>query len=178
MTVEDGSVEPAVRQITSLLINVSTLLQEPIGAIRRYNITAARSAGLEAEISGALRLLRTDQSVLATASLTTSVGDLCGGCLRELSVPLDVSFDEEFWPASDSTLGIALEPPPERMGFAVIDGQIDLSEAMRQYVEMARPMSPRCRPDCPGLAVIEPIEPQPDPRWSALASLRLKSERD
>ena len=178
MSVEGGNAAYAVRQTTSLLINVSTLLQEPIGALRRYEIAAARGVGLEAEVSGALRLLRTDQSVLATASLTTTISDLCGGCLQELDVPIVVSFDEEFWPSSDPRLGVALESPPERVGFAVVDGQIDLSEAVRQYTEIERPMSPRCGADCPGLAAIEPTEPPLDARWSALAALKLEIEQD
>ncbi len=178
MTAEGRIAGDAVRRTTSLLINVATLLQEPIGALRRYEVTAARGVGLEAEVSGSLRLLRTDQSVLATASLSTSVSDLCGGCLQELTVPLELDFDEEFWPASDPMQGVAIEPPPERAGFAVIDGQIDLSEAMRQYVEMRRPMSPRCGPDCPGLDSQAPSEAPLDDRWSALAALKLEIEQD
>ncbi len=168
----------AVRRTTSLLINVSTLLQEPIGSLREYEIDAARGAGLASAVSGGVRLLRTDQSILATASLETTVGDLCGGCLQELELPLEMSFDEEFWPDSDAALGVAIEPPPERAGFAVIDGQIDLSEAVRQYVEMGRPMSPRCGEDCPGLQNEEPQEAPIDDRWSALAALKLEIEQD
>ncbi len=168
----------AVRRTTSLLINVSTLLQESIGSVRQYEVQSASGAGIEAPVSGSLRLLRTDQSVLATAALTTSVTDVCGGCLQELEVPLSVQFDEEYWPASDPTFGVAIEPPPERAGFAATDGQIDLSEAMRQYVEMGRPMSPRCGSDCPGLATDEESETRLDDRWSALAALKLEIEQD
>jgi len=164
--------------MTSLLINVSTLLQEPIGSLRRYEVADARGAGLESGISGSLRLLRTDQSVLVTASLSTAARDLCGGCLQELELPIELAFDEEFWPASDAALGVAIEPPPERAGFDVIDGQIDLSEAVRQYLEMGRPMSPRCGEDCPGLTDHEPQEAPVDDRWSALAALKLELERD
>ena len=178
MTAESGIAGPAVRRTTSLLINVSTLLQEPIGSLRRYDMVDARGAGLESGISGSLRLLRTDQSVLATASLSTTTRDLCGGCLQELELPIELPFDEEFWPASDAALGVAIEPPPERAGFDVVDGQIDLSEAVRQYLEMGRPMSPRCGEDCPGLTDDEQEEAPVDDRWSALAALKLELEPD
>lgn len=178
MTAESGIAGPAVRRTTSLLINVSTLLQEPIGSLRRYEVVDARGAGPESGISGSLRLLRTDQSVLATASLATTTRDLCGGCLQELELPIELSFDEEFWPAWDAALGGAIEPPPERAGFDVIDGQIDLSEAVRQYLEMGRPMSPRCGEDCPGLTEQKPEEAPVDDRWSALATLKLELEPD
>ncbi len=181
MTAEGGAASTAstpVRRTTSLLINVSTLLQEPIGSLRRFDVDRARGAGLSGEVSGSLRLLRTDQSVLATASLSTAVGDVCGGCLEEIELQLELSFDEEFWPAMDAFSGIAIEPPPERVGFSVIDGQIDLSEAVRQYVDMGRPMSPRCGSDCPGLDTSASTEPPVDARWAALSALKIDSEGD
>ncbi|MCY3568688.1 MAG: DUF177 domain-containing protein [Chloroflexi bacterium] len=178
MTAESEIAGHAVRRTTSLLINVSTLLQEPIGSLRRYEVVDAQGAGLKSVVSGSLRLLRTDQSVLATASLSTTTRDLCGGCLQELELPIELAFDEEFWPASDAALGFAIEPPPERAGFDVVDGQIDLSEAVRQYLEMGRPMSPRCEEDCPGLTEHEQEESPVDDRWSALAALKLDLEPD
>jgi len=178
MTVEDGTANTPVRRTTSLLINVSTLLQEPIGSLRRYEVDNAQGTGLNAEVSGSLRLLRTDQSVLATASLITVISDICGGCLQDVELPLEVSFDEEFWPSPDLISGAPVEPPPERVGFSVIDGQIDLSEAVRQYVEMGRPMSPRCEEECPGLDTRSSNEQPIDDRWSALAALRIESEGD
>ena len=174
MTAAGGSASPALRRTTSLLINVSTLLQEPIGALRQFEVKSAHAAGLSAAVQGGLRLLRTDQSVLATASLTTAMTDVCGGCLEEIEVVLEVSFDEEFWPSFDSITGGSLEPPPERAGFSVIDGQIDLSEAVRQYVEMGRPMSPRCGASCPGLTTNESTEPPVDSRWAALSALNIE----
>lgn len=178
MTVEGGAANSSVRRSSSLLINVSTLLQEPIGALRRYRVEDARGAGLAGEVNGSLRLLRTDQSVLATAEFSTGLREVCGGCLEEIDLVLDVSFDEEFWPSIDAFSGERIDPPPERAGFAVIDGQIDLSEAVRQYVEMERPMSPRCGTDCPGLDTSTSMEPPVDARWSALAALQIDSEGD
>lgn len=178
MTADGGTASAPVRRTTSLLINVSTLLQEPIGSLRRFDVDGARGSGLSGAVSGTLRLLRTDQSVLATASFTTAIRDVCGGCLTEIELDLDLTFDEEFWPAMDVISGVAIEPPPERAGFSVIDGQIDLSEAVRQYVDMGRPMSPRCGSDCPGLRTSLSTEPPVDARWSALSALKIESEGD
>ena len=178
MTADGGTANTPVRRTTSMLINVSTLLQEPIGSLRRFEIVGALGNGLSAEVNGSLRLLRTDQSVLATASLSTTVSDLCGGCLEDIELDLELNFDEEFWPSMDYLTGTAIEPPPERAGFAVIDGQIDLSEAVRQYVEMGRPMSPRCGSDCRGLDTSTTTEPPVDARWAALSALQIDSEGD
>lgn len=177
-TAAGGTAGSAVRHTTSLLFNVSTLLQEPIGSVRRYEVVNARGNGLSSEVSGALRLLRTDHSILVTAELSTAVADLCGSCLREMTLPLEVSFDEEFWPPAEAASDDYLQPAQEQIGFSVIDGQIDLSEAVRQYVEMGRPMSPRCGQDCPGLETEPTSEAPVDDRWSALAALKQEIERD
>lgn len=173
MTAEGDAAHVAVRSTTSLLINVSTLLQEPIGSLRHYEVEGARGVGLDAGVNGSLRLLRTDQSVLATALLRTSVNDICGSCLKDIELAVEMPFDEEFWPPADAVSGLPIEPPPERIGFAVIDGQIDLSEAVRQYVEMERPMSPRCGPECPGLESSTSTDAPVDTRWSALTALNI-----
>lgn len=165
----------AATRSNSLLVNVAALLQEPIGSLRNVDVDGAICAplGSNATLSGDLRLLRTDQSILATAQLSTVVIEICGGCLDPMEASVEIAFDEEFWPAADPVSGLRLEPPPEREGFAVVDAQIDLTEAVRQYVEMARPMSPRCGSSCPGLADAAPDrEREPDARWAALAALR------
>ena len=172
---DDASRPAEPRQLNSLLINVSTLLQESIGALRLYELAEAEfryGDGVHL-VAGPLRLLRTDLSVMASAQLRTSAEEVCGACLGPAIVELELEFDEEFWPASDALTGRPVEPPPERDGFAVIDGQIDLNEVVRQYVEMARPMSPRCGPACPGAGLPAADDEHPtDHRWAALAALR------
>lgn len=168
------------RPLNSLLINVAALLQEPIGAVRRYTLADAHFIyeGVRRPIHGDLRLLRTDQSLLATARLRTQADDVCGACLSPVALALDIEFDEEFWPPHDALAGRSRAPQPEPDGFDVIDSQIDLSEAVRQYAEMARPMSPRCGPNCPGAAALGPLRtPEIDERWAALAPLREQLNR-
>ena len=111
---EGGAASSAVRHTTSLLFNVSTLLQEPIGSVRRYEVTNARGNGLSSDVSGALRLLRTDHSILATAELSTVVAELCGGCLCEITLPMALAFDEEFWPPAEAASDDYLQPPQEQ----------------------------------------------------------------
>ncbi|MDE2967257.1 MAG: YceD family protein [Chloroflexota bacterium] len=178
MTAEGRAAGTPVRRSNSLLFNVSTLLQEPIGSLRHYELESARANGLDSDVHGSLKLLRTDQSVLATAALTTTLSDTCGSCLEEVELFLELAFDEEFWPSMDLVSGLSIEPPPERAGFSVIDGQIDLMEAVRQYVEMERPMSPRCGTDCPGLDTSTSTEAPVDDRWSALSALKLELKGD
>ncbi len=170
----DRSASTARRRTSSLQINVSTLLQESIGAAREFELEDAEFAYEGPRtVAGSLQLLRTDQSLLARGRLRTCVDEICGGCLAPLRLELALEFDEEFWPPNDALTGRPLEPPPERDGFAVLDGQIDLNEVVRQYVEMARPISPRCAADCPGVGPAQAGgEPELDDRWAALAALR------
>ena len=97
---DDASRPAEPQQLNSLLINVSTLLQESIGALRLYELAEAefRYGDGVCLVAGPLRLLRTDQSVMASAQLNTSAEEVCGVCLGPATVELELEFDEEFWP--------------------------------------------------------------------------------
>lgn len=164
---------PGGRALSALVVNVAALMQEAIGATREYRVDAAPFSidGGDMPIGGRLRLLRTDRTILATARFSATAEDVCGGCLEPIRVPLRLEFDEEFWPGRDPAGGRAAEIPPEREGFPIVDSEIDLSEAVRQYAVMARPISPRCGEGCPG-ADAGGAEPEMDGRWAALAAVR------
>ena len=73
--------------------------------------------------------------------------------------------------------------PADSDGFTIDrQHQLDLTEALRQGVLMARGLTPLCRPDCAGLCPSCGINrnddrcdcapPPPDPRWAALDDLK------
>ena len=159
--------------------NVSQLLQEPIGSRRSFRLEGdpLEAGGQRTAVSGEVELLRTDGSILATARLSAPLAALCSDCAREFEKPLSLTFSEEFWPAYDQVTQARVDVPEGREGFRVVEGQLDLTEAVRQYIEMARPMRPHCGPNCLGIQTgpgsgggAEP----PDARWGALAALRRK----
>lgn len=169
-----------------MLINVSTLLQEPIGYARRYAVerepVAVPAYGFAQEISGALRLIRSERGVLVTATLDLAPVTLpCARCLEPFDAPITVDFDEEYVLDQDPLTGRPL--PVEADDFR-IDGHrhLDLSEAVRQYEESALPIRPLCRADCRGLCPrcgsnlnLGPCgcaAADPDHRWSALGRLQ------
>ena len=162
------------RPISSLVVNVAALLQEAIGAVREYAVADApfHLDGEAVPLGGWLRLLRTDRTILASASLATAVPDICGACLEPITVDLALEFEEEFWPPHDPLDGSEIDVPPEREGFPIIDSEIDLAEPVRQYAVMARPMGPRCGSACPGAPGQAEAEPPADDRWAPLLSLR------
>ena len=144
-----------------LTVNVSTLLTEPIGSQRHYALADApfRFNGESVRVCGATLFTRTDGSILADADLDLTITETCGMCLTPYALPVAVSFVEEFWPDYDPISRTRAGIPEGREGFPIVEGHLGLQEALRQYIEMARPMRPN------------PIMPSVRPRmgwWSSM----------
>ena len=169
-----------------MLINVATLLQEPVGHARRYEVdcepVAVPEVGFAQEISGTLRLIRCERGVLVSAELDlVPVTVHCGRCLEPFETPVSVQFDEEYVVEHDPITGKRIEADGDEFR---IDAHrhLDLSEAVRQYEESALPIRPLCRPDCRGLCPrcghnlntgpCNCAAANNDDRWSALARLQ------
>ena len=137
-------------------INVSQLLQEPIGATRDYQVNeAADIVGNQkrGRVQGEVRLLRTQRSVLAQCALTADAELACSRCLSHFHYPLQLKFEEEYLPTVDVNSGAPLAIPDDSPGAFTIDEHhiLDLTDAVSQYAVMAIPMKPLCRRDCAGL---------------------------
>lgn len=136
--------------------NVSTLLQQPTGAIRQYDLDDERldldDGLMVAPVKGHLRLTRTLKGVLADADLHGPVELECGRCLTTLSQDIPFSFSEEFYQTVVVHTGAHLERPEDPDVF-LIDGlhMLDLEPALREYALLNLPMLPLCKTDCLGL---------------------------
>lgn len=166
-------------------INVSQLLQEPIGATRDYIIDDTVDivdSSRACHIRGQCRLLRTQRSILATCKFTTETELTCSRCLSLFLYPLTLKFEEEYMPTVDVATGVPVSLPDEP-GLFTIDAHhiIDLTEAVRQYLLLAVPMKPLCRNECAGICPncgknlnegsCECPAQEIDPRWSQLTKL-------
>jgi uncharacterized protein len=166
-------------------INVSQLLQEPIGSTREYEIDDPADIlgdGKEYNVKGHCRLTRTRRGILVKCALTTEVVLNCGRCLTTFRQPLKINFEEEFLPTIDITSGLPL-PQGEETGVFMIDEHhiLDLIEPARQYAVMTVPMKPLCRSNCAGLCQkcgknlnhgpCDCPAQEIDPRWSKLTKL-------
>ena len=166
-------------------INVSQLLQEPVGATRDYQINEAAGVTVNGncyQVQGKVRLLRTERSILAKAALKTEAELTCSRCLGPFLYPLTTTFEDEYLPTVDVVSGVPL-PQADEPGAFTIDAHhiLDLSEAIRQYTVLAIPMKPLCRQDCAGLCQVcgQNLNQKPcdcpaqeiDPRWSELTKL-------
>jgi uncharacterized protein len=134
-------------------INVSQLLKSPIGSTRDYEVREVVDiVGGESMVEGKVSLVRTDRGILARAELHTEVEVTCSRCLSLFNCPLTLNIEEEYFPTIDVVSGISLSLPEEPECFTIDEHhELDLTEAIRQYVLLAIPMKPLCREDCAGL---------------------------
>jgi uncharacterized protein len=158
--------------------NVSQLLRERVGETREYELLAEFPFH-----RGTALLTRIPDGVLVQVEADVVLDAACSRCLAPFGYPAHIEFEESFVQVVDMLTGERhpLEAGDERF---VIDEHhtIDISEAVRQYSEMAAAMQPLCRPDCPGIcpecgrdlsiASCECDRTATDPRWAALAALR------
>jgi len=124
-------------------INVSQLLQEPIGSTRDYQLNGVvdiTGEGNGSTVQGECNLLRTQRSILTKCALSTEVGLTCSRCLSRFRHPLKINFEEEYLPTLDVTSGAPLPLPEEASTFTIDEHHIlDLTEAVRQYALLAIP---------------------------------------
>ncbi|MDO8568287.1 MAG: DUF177 domain-containing protein [Dehalococcoidales bacterium] len=166
-------------------VNVSQLLQEPIGATRAHSVDGKIDVfgdGKFHAVRGDIKLLRTNRSILVEGMLTTEVELVCSRCLSDFQRKLTLNIEEEFVPTIDVHTGAPLLPPEDPVFFTIDERHvIDFTEAIRQYALLAVPMKPLCRENCPGLCPscgsnlnqgkCNCAEQKIDPRWAELAKL-------
>ncbi len=129
-----------------------------------------------------LEILRRGDRFFAQGEITTQVDAKCSKCLREFTLPLRAPF----------RLTIRLSPEGGRDDdtegdFLLLSPRteaLEIGERVRQFILLALPLKPLCRPDCRGLCPICGKDlnegecncrgKAPDSRWEKLKSLKEK----
>jgi len=159
------------------VINVATLLQEPVGARRSYPLALDvfpldRDLTAE-EIEGGVKLTTLIDEIVAAIDARGVVTLECQRCLTPYRQPFETGFDEEFRVTVDvkSGAGIATKDDDER--FTIDENhELDFAEPLRQEILVALPMRPTCGADCPGPPALEfGADDGVDDRFAALAKL-------
>lgn len=130
-------------------------------------------------VRGPVEMVRTPRGILVTAALVSQVPETCARCLDPVTEPVNVTFEEEFFPTVDVWTGAPVRVSADTDGYEIDQRHVlDLGEAFRQGVWTALEMRPLCRPDCRGLCPTCGInlnretctcEALPsDPRWDRL----------
>ena len=124
-----------------------------------------------------LRVESVSEGVLVTGTVAGPTVGECSRCLTEVSGHVQVGLTELFaYP--DSTTEATTEQ--DEIGH-VVDSTIDLEQPLIDTVVLELPLSPVCRPDCPGLCSecgVPLAEAEPghhheriDPRWAKLSGM-------
>lgn len=167
--------------------NVAGLLADGPGAERSYPVEGVRigldDLALAAPIDGRVRLQRTNRGILAHAELRAALALECSRCLRDVQQPVTVDITEEFLPSLDLATGTPLPTDEEPDVLRLTDHhELDLETPVREAIQLAEPIAPLCRPDCPGLCIVcggrldegthDHPEDDIDPRLEALRGFR------
>ncbi len=141
-------------------INVAQLLKWPVGTTRIHPIDTDQPLPLDEErtvtlTAGRVRLDRINTGILARGDAEGTVILECGRCLEPYEAAITVHFEEEYAPSVEVHTGAPVPPPEDELIFT-IDGNhiLDLSEALRQNMLVALPISPIHSPSCLGLCPI------------------------
>jgi uncharacterized protein len=116
------------------------------------------------------RLESLHDGILVSGEIDSVAEGECVRCLTEVSIPVEVEFQELFAYSFD-----------EAFDYTVHDNQVDLEQIVRDAVVLALPFQPVCQADCSGLCPECGVrlldnpghehEAPVDPRWAALAGL-------
>ena len=178
-----------------LVWNVAGLLGEGPGAARDYafdNVTIdlGEDLRLARPIRGRVHLRRTNRGLLVDADVSTELAMECARCLKEIAVPVTAEFEQEARPSVDLQSGQPIAADPADTEDDVIrlteHHELDLERPVREAIQLAEPIAPLCRDDCPGLCPVcgEPLETgmhdhpdeDVDPRLEALRGFRPADE--
>jgi uncharacterized protein len=177
-----------------LVWNVAGLLADDPGATRDYEIAGVtidlgEGLRLADPIEGHVRLARTNRGLIVGADLTTSIEAECSRCLREIEVPIEISIRAEALPSIDIHTGARVPPEPGSEGDEPLrltdHHELDLETPVREAIQLAEPIAPLCREDCPGLCAVcgerleDGVHDHPtddvDPRLEALRNFKVES---
>jgi len=164
-------------------------MAEPPGVSRDYlvsgvTIPLGEDLRLAGPIEGRVHLARTNRGLLVQATLEASIEAECSRCLREIEVPLELEIEDEALPSLDLQTGAPLDVSAEPDAVRLTDHhELELEPVVREAIQLAEPIAPLCRPDCPGLCSVcgERLAGGPhdhpddaiDPRLEALRAFRV-----
>ncbi len=155
-----------------MLYNVSQLMKEPIGAVRRYAL-AEDLADLDPELAvlgplvGDLQIMRIHSGVLVTGELSTVVRASCNRCVEPIAVPVRFDLEESFRPLVEVETGRYLRPEEfegetedlEDAALLIDEHHVlNIAEIIRQNIWLEMPMHPGCNwqgaGECPNLTAL------------------------
>jgi uncharacterized protein len=133
------------------LINVKNLYQAEVGTTECFEIDEdIQTLGLPEEIeghqvSGRLKVMLLDDSVVATGKFQASVTLICDRCLDSFETQVSFSFEREYF--------FDRKDVDEEKLYVDKYQNIDITEPMREEIILAIPTQNFCKEKCPGLCL-------------------------
>jgi len=173
----ESSVVPHLRE-TPYTVSVIDLLHRP-GEMREKSIDVTVDDDMGNAVIGVrkgtklhidARLESLHDGILVSGDVDATADGECVRCLIEVSIPVEVEFQELFAYSFD-----------EAFDYTVQDDHVDLEPLVRDAVVLSLPFQPVCQEDCLGLCPECGVrlldnpghehEAPVDPRWAALVGL-------
>ncbi len=137
-------------------IDVSKLLQSKVGDTSSYKLSEKvenfdKEIKLISPISGEVKLLRTDEGILAQGNIETTLELKCSRCLEMFKKKIKIDFEQEYVPSWEKNSDEIREE--ERQEGFIIDesNKIDILETVRQDILINMPMELVCKSSCRSL---------------------------
>lgn len=132
-------------------LNVSDIPDEGLQQEVNLPITVNDQAG-PAIAYTFIKVFRIGKKVLVEGSVKISVSLRCGRCLRDFSLPLDLTFREEYNPAEEVIQEEEKELKETELDLSYYrNDEIDISELINEQVLLSVPMKPLCSSGCSGI---------------------------
>lgn len=126
-------------------VSVKDILAGEVGAAKEFSIENERpelaDIDLVSPINGRVRIIRTEDGLIAKGRAEATLRLTCDRCLREFSLPL----------VADFSAGFTDRPEPDQWPIDRSQFQIDLEPVIRQELLLGIPIKRLCQDDCLGL---------------------------
>ncbi len=127
-------------------------------------------------------MTRTNRGLLVDGHLETAIDQECSRCLKEIEYPIEIDLEEEALPSIDLLSGLPVDASDEPDVLRLNDHhELELEPVVREAIQLAEPIAPLCREDCPGLCPVcgqelsgphEHPDEDVDPRLEVLRDFR------
>ncbi len=134
-------------------------------------------------------MTRTNRGLLVAGHLDTAIDQECSRCLRDIEYPIEIEIEEEALPSIDIVSGLPLGTSEEPDVLRLTDHhELELEPVVREAIQLAEPIAPLCREDCPGLCPVcgqeltdgphEHPDEDIDPRLEALRAFDTENDSE